>query len=107
MDPYPDLPGAELPVHARVDRTELSEADSRLLDALSQPTTPVVSAVEDERRTADDGPTCPWPAGAAPQRRCSGSRRVVPTPGDRPSLQSALQTPSSFAPARVGSETCV
>ena len=61
-DPYPDLPGAELPVHGAVDRTELSEADSRLLDALSQPTTPVVAAVEDEPRTADDEADPP-PAG--------------------------------------------
>ena len=69
-DPYPDLPGAELPVHELgrtapggvVDRTQLSEADSRLLDALSQPTTPVVSAVEDEARTAVDAGD-PLPAG--------------------------------------------
>ena len=56
-DPYPDLPGT-----GAVDRTGLSEADSRLLDALSQPTTPVVSAVEDEARSADDGGDAP-PAG--------------------------------------------
>lgn len=49
-DPYPDLPGG-----GTVDRTELSEADSRLLDALSQPTTPVVQAVEDEPRPTDGG----------------------------------------------------
>lgn len=51
-DPYPDLPGSA--GAGAVDRTGLSEADSRLLDALSQPTTPVVSAVEDEARAADD-----------------------------------------------------
>ena len=56
-DPYPDLPGGA------VDRTGLSDADSRLLDALSQPTTPVVSAVEDEARTAADDLVEPLPAG--------------------------------------------
>ena len=74
-DPYPDLPGAELPVHelgaaaaaGAADRSGLSEADSRLLDALSQPTTPVVSAVEDEARHAHDAvePLPPGRRGAA------------------------------------------
>ncbi len=54
------------------ERPELSEADSRLLDALSQPEPPVVQAVEDEPRTIragrDDG-VAPLPA--------SGGRRPL------------------------------
>ncbi len=73
-DPYPDLPGAELPDTAMGsgsddgapgERPELSEADSRLLDALSRPQPPVVTAVEDEARTvraAQDDRTAPLPA---------------------------------------------
>lgn len=73
-DPYPDLPGAEPPAHelgsaagaGAPDRTGLSEADSRLLDALSRPTTPVVSAVEDEPREQEDvEPLPPGRRGAA------------------------------------------
>ena len=45
VDPYPDLPGAELPGAAVA---ELDEADSRLLAALSRPSSPVVTAVEDQ-----------------------------------------------------------
>ncbi len=56
-DPYPDLSGS-----GAVDRTGLSEADRRLLDVLSQPTTPVVSAVEDEARATEDVRD-PLPAG--------------------------------------------
>ena len=58
-DPYPDLLSTEPPDVPRDDadrrvtggRAELSEADSRLLDALSHPDPPVVTAVEDEPRT--------------------------------------------------------
>ena len=48
-DPYPDDPL----VDAQVVRAELSEADSRLLAALSRPGPPVVTAVEDELRDQD------------------------------------------------------
>jgi hypothetical protein len=52
LDPYPDLPdpvagsGDDQPA----ERPELSEADSLLLAALSQPEPPVVVAVEDQPR---------------------------------------------------------
>lgn len=71
LDPYPDLPG-DLPAAARgsgVDAGEralLSEAESRLLDALIRPGPPVVTAVEDQPRTAGsawDGSPLPAPAG--------------------------------------------
>jgi hypothetical protein len=54
-DPYPDLPGAEPPgaaSRAPDDVLELDEADSRLLAALSRPAPPVVTAAEDQPRTA-------------------------------------------------------
>jgi hypothetical protein len=65
-DPYPDLTGAEPDramgsgdAGAADGRPALSKADSRLLAALSQPQPPVVTAVEDQPRTAraarDDG----------------------------------------------------
>lgn len=52
LDPYPDLPD---PVTGTddappVEPLELSEADSRLLAALTQPDPPVVDAVEDQPR---------------------------------------------------------
>jgi hypothetical protein len=75
-DPYPDLTGAELPDPAMGDgdgdaadgRPALSEADSRLLAALSQPQPPVVTAVEDQPRTARQGDddVAPLPRGRSP-----------------------------------------
>lgn len=70
-DPYPDLLGTELPDPvsgaddgAPDEPVQLSEADSRLLDALSRPAPPVVTAVEDELRTARDDSVAPFrPAG--------------------------------------------
>lgn len=65
LDPYPDLPdpadGGE-----QAEPDELSEADSRLLQALSRPQPPVVTAVEDQPRRAvrDDSVAQPSPAGA-------------------------------------------
>ena len=50
VDPYPDLPGAELPGAAVAEPVELDEADSRLLAALSRPSSPVVTAAEDQLR---------------------------------------------------------
>lgn len=64
-DPYPDLVGGEpygaaapysdVDEPAPDDRLELSEADSRLLDALSHAGPAVVSAVEDQPRTVRSG----------------------------------------------------
>lgn len=73
-DPYPDLLGAEPPdpVLGADDgrpreRPELSEADSRLLDALSRKEPAVVAAVEDEpwgvRALREDGVAASRPAG--------------------------------------------
>lgn len=73
-DPYPDLPGAELPAVVRAsgvdagERAQLSEAESRLLDALFRPAPPVVTAVEDQPLTArpawdTDGVPLPTPVG--------------------------------------------
>ena len=76
LDPYPDLPGAELPAAARAsgvdagERAQLSEAESRLLDALFRPAPAVVTAVEDELRAARPS----WDAGGVP----------LPTPIGRP-----------------------
>ncbi len=73
-DPYPDLLGAALPDPARSrsqddwppqQSSELSEADRRLLAVLSQPQPPVVTAVEDQPRTAAPGGEVRW----APARR--------------------------------------
>ena len=67
-DPYPDLPGAELPAAARSggvdadERAQLSDAESRLLDALFRPARPVVDAVEDRPRTTRDDDGVPLPA---------------------------------------------
>ncbi len=76
-DPYPDLPGAELPArgpaHAS-ERPELDEADSRLLEALTRPALPVVTAVEDALPAR-------WAAGdeaAVPSRPPAGRRRLTP-----------------------------
>ena len=81
-DPYPDLLRTEPPGVPRDDaadrapgrRAELSEADSRLLDALSRPEPPVVTAVEDEPRTVraaqDDR--------VAPVRGAGGRRPLAP-----------------------------
>jgi hypothetical protein len=74
-DPYPDLVATELLEAAggADDGTpgeppELSEADSRLLDALTRPQPAVVTAVEDEPRTVraarDDRVAPVRPAGA-------------------------------------------
>ena len=74
-DPYPDLPGTELRAADRPsgvdagERAQLSEAEGRLLDALFRPTPPVVTAVEDQPRTAETGR-----GGGAP----------LPTPVGRP-----------------------
>jgi len=59
LDPYPDLAGAEpldLPPVGRSDgagdeRPALSDADRRLLAALSRHEPPVVTAIEDQPRT--------------------------------------------------------
>ena len=60
LDPYPDLPdGAQPGAGGAGGRAELSEADSRLLDALSRPEPPVVTAVEDQPRTAQDDRATP------------------------------------------------
>lgn len=73
-DPYPDLAGAEPPDLATVghsddgprdERPVLSEADSRVLAALSRHEPPVVTAVEDQPRTARaarDDSVAPLPA---------------------------------------------
>ena len=53
-DPYSDLLDIELrhsAGEAARERAQLSDADSRLLDALSRPAPPVVTAVEDEPPT--------------------------------------------------------
>ena len=77
LDPYPDLTGADL-LDAAVgtstagaapeERPELSPDDSRLLDALSQPAVPVVTAVEDQLR----------PVRAAPAAVSSGPQPLAP-----------------------------
>jgi hypothetical protein len=71
-DPYPDLTAPELldagPVGDEPvtdERPELSEADSRLLDALSRPGPAVVTAVEDELRPT---PAAQEPAPARSRR---------------------------------------
>ena len=79
-DPYPDLHGAPLsdPTvadggdRAAEERPELSEADSRLLDALSQPAPQVVTAVEDEPRTV-----APVHGDRPPVRPASGGQRSL------------------------------
>ena len=83
-DPYPDLLATELleaPGGAD-DRTsgeppELSEADSRLLAALSRPQPAVVTAVEDQPRAAQD-------AGVA----------LLPPPGGRSPLAPVFREPT-------------
>jgi hypothetical protein len=62
-DPYPDLAGAE-PAGAR---EQLSDADSRLLDALTRPSAHVVTAAEDDlvaARAEPEEPTGPLSAAA-------------------------------------------
>ena len=62
-DPYPDLAGAE-PGDAR---EQLSDADSRLLAALTQPAAHVVTAAEDEllaARAGQQAPAGPMPPAA-------------------------------------------
>jgi hypothetical protein len=87
-DPYPDLHGAPLSDPTVTDggdpadeeRPELSEADSRLLDALSQPAPPVVTAVEDAPRAGAPG---------------HGERPPVrPASGDQRSLTPVFQEPT-------------
>lgn len=72
-DPYPDLSATELtdPATAAGDAAaplELDEADSRLLAALTRPAPAVVTAVEDEPRTAGTGTQAGW----RPARRVDG-----------------------------------
>ena len=64
VDPYPDLPAAEPPGAAVARPVELDEADSRLLAALSRPSSPVVRAVEDQpaRPTSGEVVATPRPA---------------------------------------------
>ena len=69
-DPYPDLTAPEPLDQAAVgdegvveERPELSEADSRLLAALSRPAPAVVTAVEDQPRATRSAQE-PAPAGS-------------------------------------------
>ena len=62
VDPYPDLPGTELPGAAVAAPVELDEADSRLLAALTRPSSPVVTAAEDQPRVPQDVVATPRPA---------------------------------------------
>lgn len=70
-DPFPDLSATDLTDSAAVAGDaaalpELDEADGRLLAALTRPAPAVVTAVEDEPRTAGS------PAGWRPARRVDG-----------------------------------
>ncbi len=75
LDPYPELPDTAMGTASDDgepgERLELSEADNRLLNALSRPEPPVVTAVEDQPRTVrsarDDGVApVPGPSGRGP-----------------------------------------
>ncbi len=73
LEPYPDLPDAGAsPTGDEVgDRSQLSEADSRLLDALTRAQPQVVTAVEDQVRPVPSGQgdaaaPLPGPVGRGP-----------------------------------------
>ena len=68
-DPYPDLSTTDLPEPwSGAEPVELDEADSRLLAALSRLGPPVVTAVEDELRTAGGARDDAWASRPAARR---------------------------------------